>query len=170
MKASPIVLLLLLACASAPAHPDPTPAPLPGCGEAGGEGEDVVVGGVSGGRLQPGQSVFLPPNVGRAQISVDLKDPRYRPQIPPEHARPGATYVALFKICVSDAGQVTSVSTLKSTCVAQIDDAWTATIETWSHRPYEVDGSRHPFCYPMRLQRRTPKLANEPASGGSSTP
>jgi hypothetical protein len=90
---------------------------------------------------------------------VDLKDPRYRPQIPPEQARPGATYWGLFKICVSDAGQVTGVTTLRSTCVAQIDEAWTATIKTWSYRPYEVDGSRHPFCYPARLQRSTPKPA-----------
>ena len=113
--------------------------------------------GAAGGKLQPGQSVFLPPSVGRAQISADLKDPRYRAQLPVEHMKPGVSYWALFKVCVSDAGQVTDVFTLRSSCVPQIDEAWTATIKTWPFRPYEVNGSRHPFCFPQRMQRRVPE-------------
>jgi hypothetical protein len=88
---------------------------------------------------------------------VDIKDPRYKPEIPPEHAKPGASYIALFKVCVSDAGQVTSVTTLKSTCVPQIDYEWSAKIKTWAYRPYEVNGSPYPFCYPTRVALRTSK-------------
>jgi hypothetical protein len=166
VKTAAPLLLLLLACASAPPPPAPVPAPLPGCGENAGEGEE---GGVEGG-VESGKNPqkFLPPSVGRAQLAVDLKDPQYRVQIPPEHARPGAVYWGLFKVCVSDAGQVTDVTTLRSTCLAQIDDAWTATIKTWSYRPYEIKGNRVPFCYPARLERRTPKSATEP--GGSDRP
>jgi hypothetical protein len=150
MKPPAIVLLLSLACASAPApRPDPAPAPAPpaGCGE-GGTGEE-------GGIERPGQPRFLPPAVGSRQLLVDVEDPRYKLELPPEHAHPGASYVALFKICVSDAGQVTSVNTLKGTCVSQIDDAWSAKIKTWTYRPWELKGSPYPFCYPMRAAVRT---------------
>jgi protein TonB len=162
MKAVSAVLLLSIGCASAPppqpAPPSPAvarkPAPEEDDGVEGGV-EGGVAGGVTGDANAPR---LLPPNVGVAQRLADVRDPRYRPVLRPEYNHAGAIYWALFKVCVSTAGEVTSVSTLKSTRVPAIDADWRLTIKSWPHRPYERDGKLYPFCYPMRLEiRSTPK-------------
>jgi protein TonB len=153
-----LVLLFALACASAPA-PAPARTPPPAVEEDVGE-EGGVEGGVAGGIIgtaNPGTARFVPPSVGHAQRLVDASDPRHKPKVRPEHYRGGSLYWALFKLCVSDAGEVTQVETLKSTGVPEVDSDWSATIKSWPHRPYQVDGKPVPFCYPMRLEVRMAK-------------
>jgi hypothetical protein len=160
MKPFAIVLLSSLACASTPApQPDPpAPAPRevrpPGPDE---RQEGAVEGGVAGAR-GVGASALLPPATGVAQRLADVNDPRYRPRVRPEYTRPGSAYWALFKVCVSTAGQVDNVVTLMSTGLADLDGDWIATIKSWPHRPYERNGRVTAFCYPLRLEvRMAPK-------------
>jgi hypothetical protein len=162
MKPLTAALLLSIGCASAqPPQADPPapaavkkPPPRESDGVEGGV-EGGVVGGVAGGVADPDSGArLLPPNVGVAQRLADVNQPPYRPVLRPEYNRPGAIYWGLFKVCVSTAGQVTSVSTLKSTRVPIIDADWRLTIKSWPHRPYQRDGKVYPFCYPLRLELR----------------
>jgi hypothetical protein len=158
------LLLLALGCASdpppKPAQPAHARALEEEVGEEGGveRSEPGVPGGVAGGKsADPAGSKFLPPNIGAGQLLVDVRDPRYSPTIRPEYRRVGAIYWALFKVCVSPAGQVARVTVLKSTSVKDVDGDWQKTIEGWPHRPYLINGQPVPFCYPLRLELRVPR-------------
>jgi protein TonB len=119
--------------------------------------EGGVVGGVVGsmGDAPTPTATLLPPRVGSGQLFSDvLHDPRFTPTLPPQLNRAGMVVWGLYKICVSVAGQVTDVKTVKP-ADALVDGAWIAKIRTWQYRPYSINGRPVPYCYPMRLEVRS---------------
>jgi hypothetical protein len=176
MKALAVLLLFSsLGCASSPppaADPKPAePAPAASKPVAPAEEDDGVEGGVEGpvtggvvggvvssGPPAEGKPANLPPKEGVARRLVDVTDARWRPRVRPEYYRSGALYWGLYKLCVSTAGQVTSVATMKSTGVPDVDGDWKETMKSWPHQPLTMNGKVYPFCYPLRLEvRMTPK-------------
>ena len=101
-----------------------------------------------------GGLINVPPNVGAGRLLVDPTKAPHRPMIPDELKKDGAKYWGMFKVCVSDAGEVSDVRILKSTGHPDLlDGPWVETIRSWTYRPYQLkDGKVVPFCYPLRLQ------------------
>ena len=98
---------------------------------------------------------MLAPNVGTGQLAVDVTVPPHKPTLPPDLVSGGKAHWGLYKICVSEAGAVSDVSTVKSANPegrADLDDRWITAIKTWRYRPYQVNGAAVPFCYTIRLQ------------------
>jgi hypothetical protein len=95
---------------------------------------------------------LLPPNLGLAQLKIDpVRDPRYRPQLPPELSNDGVVYSALFKMCVDTEGAVYEVTLLKS-AHPKVDGPWAALLRTWPHKPYTLSGVPVAYCYPVRVK------------------
>ena len=46
----------------------------------------------------------------------------------------------MFKVCVSDGGDVAGVSVIKGTGKPALDERWMNTIKTWRYKPYEIKG------------------------------
>jgi TonB family protein len=90
--------------------------------------------------------------VGASQRLADLNDEQYRPRLPADLIPAGAIRAAELDVCVSAAGQVTSVAVTQSSGHKAIDDAWVAATKTWPYRPYSVDGRAVPFCHPVRAE------------------
>jgi len=98
---------------------------------------------------------LLPPAVGKGQLISDMvRDPRYRPKLPPELNRDGMVVWGLFKLCVDDEGGVYEVTVLKS-ADRMVDNDWVAIMRTLKHRPYKIGGQPVPYCYPLRLEVRS---------------
>lgn len=109
-------------------------------------------------RLQAGQratspagAVMVAPNIGSGLLLTDVTKSPHKPKLPDDLNRRGNVLWGLYKVCVSDAGQVHSVKTIKS-ADASVDDTWMALIKTWRYRPYTIDHKAIPFCYTLRLQ------------------
>jgi periplasmic protein TonB len=118
--------------------------------------EGGVPGGVLGGVVgAPPVTALLPPKVGSGQLISDVQhDPRYSPTLPPQLNRAGMVVWGLYRICVSVAGQVTEVRSLKP-ADPLVEHDWVAKIRTWQYRPYSINGRPVPYCYPMRLEVRS---------------
>jgi TonB family protein len=91
----------------------------------------------------------LPPEAGRAQLAIDPTVAPYLPRVPPELAGTGAQSTVLLRICVSAAGSVDRVFTMKGGN-PRIDAAIVQTVRTWKYKPYQVDGRPVPFCTTLR--------------------
>jgi protein TonB len=119
--------------------------------------EGGVAGGVVGsmGDAPTPTATLLPPRVGSGQLISDVvHDARFTPTLPPQLNRAGMVVWGLYKICVSVAGQVTDVKTIKP-ADALVDGPWISKIRTWQYRPYSINGRPVPYCYPMRLEVRS---------------
>jgi hypothetical protein len=77
-----------------------------------------------------GETAIAPPDVVKTQM---LRD---------DHKKA----VGVFKLCLSTAGQVSSIATLKSTKYAEYDTRLVGAIRTWQYQPYLVDGRAVPVC------------------------
>ena len=53
---------------------------------------------------------------------------------------------AVFKTCVGPAGEVTSVSMLKSSGYAEYDGELVAALRDWRYKPYQIGGEAVPVC------------------------
>ena len=83
---------------------------------------------------------------------TDVTKPPYRPTLPDEYNRKGSVYWGLFKVCVSELGEVSSVAVVRSTGEFAIDERWTRTIKTWRYETHCVDNRPSQFCTPLRFQ------------------
>jgi hypothetical protein len=61
----------------------------------------------------------------------------------------------MHKVCVTAAGDVHSVSVIKSALPGGWDAHWVSRIELLKYSPYRLDGEPTPFCHPVRLEVRS---------------
>lgn len=109
----------------------------------------------------PGDAVMLADGARLAEP----RDPRYEPTLPRRYDRPGKRYEGHFRVCVSKGGEVSQITTTRSTGVSEIDQAWLMAIRMWPYRLHAVDGQAQPFCHPLVLAvkgKERPKLGEEP--------
>ena len=65
------------------------------------------------------------------------------------------TVWGLYKVCVTNAGDVRSVQVINSALPGGLDGFWISKIEHWKYQPYAVSGRPVPFCYPARIEVRS---------------
>jgi hypothetical protein len=90
----------------------------------------VVAPSVVAGLRLSGETQITPPDVVATAISRDGV------------ARVSGT----FKMCLTTGGEISSVTTLKSTAYAGYDDQIKRVMHTWRYRPYLIGGSAAPVC------------------------
>jgi protein TonB len=118
-----------------------------------------TVGGTPGGTIggTPGgviggtgpASKFLAPNVGEGQrLSCD------KGNMPVQLRKPGAVYRILIKVCVSTSGNVDRLTLMKGTDPLADAEALRV-LKTCRYRPFMVNGTSAPFCYPQAVEFKT---------------
>ena len=129
----------------------------------------ATIGDVRAESVATNEAKVLPPAVGAAQRESDITKAPHALTAPAALKQESRTYWSLFKICVDTSGAITNVSVLKSAGevgpgatkntarplppeAKELDAIWTTAVKTWRYRPYLVNGSAVPFCYPQRLQ------------------
>jgi hypothetical protein len=86
---------------------------------------------------------LLTPDRGAQQLLTPL-----RQLLPADLKR--QSFVGLFKVCVTPAGEVESVAVLQPPGPEREADL-IAAIRGWRYRPYQIEGAPVAFCYPVRL-------------------
>jgi hypothetical protein len=86
---------------------------------------------------------LLTPDLGHQQLLTPL-----RQLLPADLKR--QSFVGLFKVCVTPAGDVESVAVLQPPGPER-EAAIISAIRGWKYRPYKIDGAPVAFCYPVRL-------------------
>jgi outer membrane biosynthesis protein TonB len=84
----------------------------------------------------------------RALLQIDPDRDPHRPQVPP--GLPARLRVAVVKLCVSPAGEVSEARLLKGEEPA-FDAAVAAKVKTWRYKPLVADGKAARFCTLTRL-------------------
>jgi hypothetical protein len=102
-----------------------------------------------------GQVAELKPAALEGGRVSNINLPAHRPTLPKEINRAGIAVWGLYKVCVNSAGDVESVSVIRSALPGGMDAHWISRIETWKYAPYVVDGKAMPFCKPARLEVRS---------------
>jgi hypothetical protein len=98
----------------------------------------------AGGQPDPRAShKLLTPDLGHQQLLTPI-----RQLLPADLKR--QSFVGLFKVCVTEAGEVQSVAVLQPPGPEREADL-IAAIRGWKYRPYKIDGAPVSFCYPVRL-------------------
>ena len=96
---------------------------------------------------------MLAPSIGSRQRTSAIDEDPYRPPLPAGiDLSPGHSYWGLYKVCVSDEGAVTAVTTTKEPEPPIVDADWVATIRKWQYRPYNINYRPVPFCTISRIQ------------------
>ena len=110
-----------------------------------------TVGGTPGGVVgaPPAAPKFLPPNIGEAQ-----KLSGERGFMPVPLRTPGAVYRLLIKVCVSTTGSVDKLTIMQPSDPLANEEALRV-LKSWRFRPFMVNGTPAPFCYPQRIEFRT---------------
>jgi hypothetical protein len=85
----------------------------------------------------------------------DINDPANKPALPKELNVPGLLVWGLYKVCVTNTGDVRSVEVIKSAIPGGLDGFWISKIENWKYEPYAVSGRPVPFCHPARIDVRS---------------
>ena len=94
----------------------------------------------------PRRPRFLPESLGASQkLSGDL------PRLPPALARSGDSYTVLTRVCVSETGQVSSVS-IERPAHPALDRHVASTLATWRYRPLLAASLPIPFCTFVRFE------------------
>jgi hypothetical protein len=106
--------------------------PVPGCFKM------VLDMSQDGAARPPPAPVTLPPQEAQAHRLNDPASTRFPPARDPE---PSAAQVGVVKVCVSEAGAVTSVKVVNPVTPELRDDV-VATVTSWRYRPYEVKEGR----------------------------
>jgi TonB family protein len=68
--------------------------------------------------------------------------------------KPGAVYRLLIKVCVSTSGNVDKLTVMQPSDTLANEEALRV-LKTWRFRPFMVNGTPAPFCYPQRIEFRT---------------
>ncbi|HEY8947044.1 MAG TPA: protein kinase, partial [Polyangiaceae bacterium] len=89
--------------------------------------------------------------VGHARLAVNTSQDPYRPRLPKAMQHLDRSFETSVAICVSAAGNVTSVKIIDSADPA-IDRPVSSTIARWRYQPMMENGRAVPFCYPLRIQ------------------
>jgi len=92
---------------------------------------------------------FLAPNVGQGQILSGDKG-----VMPIPLRKPGAVYRLLVKVCVSTAGSVEKLTIMKGSDPLADAEALRV-LKTYRFRPFLVNGTAAPFCYPHAVEFKT---------------
>jgi TonB family protein len=135
-------------------------------GEKGGE-KGGIVGGTPGGKAggtpggtpggtaggvpgsQGAAAKFVAPNIGQGlKISGEKGD------MPIPLRKPGALYQVLVKVCVSMSGSVDRVTIMKASDPLADAEALRV-VKTFRYRPFLVNGTPAPFCYPYMVEFKT---------------
>ena len=106
-----------------PGTPPPPPPPPPG------PPQNIPPTLLEGSRIA-GNKMIAPDDMTRAQIAMTAKD----------------KYIGSFKLCVSTAGDVTSVVKLKSTGLPDYDAKLEREMKLWRYKPFMVNGKSVPVC------------------------
>jgi hypothetical protein len=85
----------------------------------------------------------LPASLGHARL--DPRDAGFRVRVPEEYLRCGPT-TSTLRVCVSEAGAVTSLQTMRSS-LPGLDRQLMEAMGRWRYRPYLVAGQPLAFCY-----------------------
>jgi hypothetical protein len=113
----------------------------------------------------PGVIAALPPTgapqgearlatrVGHRLLAIDPRARPYRVGVPAAYTACGRQYVAQIRICVTEAGKVSSVEILKPS-IPVIDLQLPKVVGGWLYYPYLVDGLPTAFCYPLNYRVR----------------
>jgi TonB family protein len=94
---------------------------------------------------------IVPSKIGHGLLRIDPNADAYRVRPPGALARAGQAFQATVKICVSESGNVSSVSVLRSAGPA-IDPQIREVLSRWRYRPWVQAGQNTPFCYTLAYQ------------------
>ena len=110
-----------------------------------------TIGGTPGGTVGAPvtASKFLAPNVGQGQILSGDKG-----VMPIPLRKPGAVYRLLVKVCVSTTGSVEKLTIMKGSDPLAEAEALRV-LKTFRFRPFLVNGTPAPFCYPHAVEFKT---------------
>ena len=86
------------------------------------------------------------------RVLSDLTKDPYRVRVPERFNKAGSVHKGVYKVCVTADGKVRSVTTLKSSGNAEVDDSFRQTIQVWQYQPYQIGDKPVPFCYPLNLK------------------
>jgi hypothetical protein len=111
------------------------------------DGKGTTLGGGTG--TAPVPTKFVGPNVGQGlKISGD------RGVMPIPLRKPGAVYQTLVKVCVSINGAVDKATIMKASDPLADAEALRV-VKTFRYRPFLVNGTPAPFCYPYMVEFKT---------------
>jgi hypothetical protein len=92
---------------------------------------------------------------GLALLAINPSEYPNKVGVPAECVGPSGSASSVVRVCVSDAGTVTSVAVLKPS-IAIIDQRLPGVIGNWRFKPYLIEGQPVPFCFPMTYSARRP--------------
>lgn len=98
-------------------------------------------------------TIHLPTRQGHRLLAIDPKERPYKVNVPRQYVVCGEEYVSQIRICVSEAGLVSSMWILKHS-IPVIDLQLPAVVLRWRYEPYLVDGRATAFCYPLNYRVR----------------
>lgn len=96
---------------------------------------------------------LLASRAGQARLLTNPDSEASRVHLPDALARTGQTFSATVNVCVSERGQVSKVSILRSAGPA-LDPQIPATLSHWKYRPLLEAGDPTPFCYVLNYEVR----------------
>jgi hypothetical protein len=99
----------------------------------------------------------LPPTLtsvaGRRLLAIDPQVNPYKVNVPREYVACGDEFVSQVRICVTEAGTVSSVQVLRLS-IPVIDLQLPVVLARWRYFPYVVDGRATAFCYALNYAVR----------------
>jgi len=111
-----------------------------------------TVGGTPGGvpGAKPAVAKFLAPNIAQGLILSGDKG-----VMPMPLRKPGAVYRTLVNVCVSITGAVDKVTIRMKSTDPLADAEALRVLKTFKFRPFLVNGTPAPFCYPHMVEFKT---------------
>jgi len=96
----------------------------------------------------PARWLQLPARIAKALRLYDTF-----PRLPEPLRAPGAAYVVVLDVCVSNEGAVSDVMITRG-ATDPLDTAVRAAVRTWRYRPLIVAGTPMPFCHVVQIDYR----------------
>jgi hypothetical protein len=106
-----------------------------------------IVGQPAAGSAGSTRPLYLSPGVARGLRIYDSF-----PRMPEPLRGPGAQYMVLADVCVSDRGVVDRVRVSAPAGAAALEHALTDAIRTWRYRPLMTSGRPSPFCHQVNMR------------------
>jgi len=149
----PLAAFSLLACAIGCLASPGGIRPTAGLGTSNppAQGQAASSAGSGGNQVSPNPNV---PVMLPSQMGEPPRDSGDDPEFPRELRHTGLTYVVHAKVCVSKTGTVDSVSILKGSDMALVQNVVNA-VKGWRHRPLIANNVAVPFCYFANFEFKT---------------